>query len=50
MVLKPLVQPTAKPNNGMQRSADTLALIYGKGASRPLMPGVSWLFNEYHTG
>ena len=31
-------------NNGMQRSADTQALIIGKGAARPLMPGVRRLW------
>ena len=31
-------------NNGMQRSADTQALIYGEGAARPLMPGVRPLY------
>jgi hypothetical protein len=29
----------------MQRSADTTALIFGKGPSRPLMPGVMLLMN-----
>jgi hypothetical protein len=30
----------AQSNNGMQRSADTTALIFGNGLARPLMPGV----------
>jgi diguanylate cyclase (GGDEF)-like protein len=30
----------SEPNNGMQRSADTRAVIFRLGAARPLMPGV----------
>jgi hypothetical protein len=30
----------------MQRSADTTALIFSKGAARPLMPGVGRLVAE----
>ena len=32
-------------NNGMQRSADTTALMFSKGAARPLMPGVRCLLS-----
>jgi hypothetical protein len=31
------------PDNGMQRSADTKAVIFGGGAALPLMPGVRLL-------
>jgi hypothetical protein len=34
------IPSVAAPNNGMQRSADTTAFIFGEGAARPLMPGV----------
>jgi hypothetical protein len=33
-------------NNGMQRSADTRDFISGKGAARPLMPGVRLLMRN----
>jgi hypothetical protein len=33
----------AESNKGMQRSADTTALIFGNRLSRPLMPGVRFL-------
>jgi len=38
-----MYERAAKHNNGMQRSADTRALIFSRGAARPLMPGVRFL-------
>jgi len=42
---RPLCYPTTctAPNNGMHPTADTLALIFGNGAGRRVMPGVRFL-------